>query len=985
MSLCLFQVLTNALWYLTNQHDVINAAALRKKNVMGVPPAFDKYVGYNDIKRKKVKELPLSAMQLHSHSQALYSLLLKPVVNSSASWKKAGEDIKQLADCLAAYVNYLNDQSEKSEYNRGLEHPVRTIDEHATIEHRNKSLVDVKAKFRLLDEAVKAQDLLSPLVFDEANHIEKPFDSPVERHRYFAELQLSVPIDIIRFCPGGSVLTTACIVKVVENRSEPEILIEGVRSFQKAKPFLKEFHTREQRKLFKKKWANIANVSPSVTDLIYKELALDATTASHPVTQERLRLIFHGEPGLLTDLRQLNPGRPTGRFDTFFEKLTEIVEQVTAADDRRHKEAHLSEWLSLEELVKQTSEKCPPETPIPSKSLVRLQFAPRNPYTHAAMNFTSRIQVQYKIQRRQLRASHQDSHYCAAQLKYLKEKAVESKGTAALLFCDDKAKVPVGEPNIPVSTGVRGRMSITPCSTTLGALDHDMTKSSLTPSVLLRCDIPESVEKSFVRGQVTTVVNDSIFQMSSPFRHAATVVKILRDSDVKIVMKFTDGGTDQRNTLEAVKCASICVFLELNLDMMIVARCAPGHSWTNPAERIMSILNIGLQNCALERCKGDDALEAELRKCGSMADLRSRAALNPALKEKWQDLIEPVQSTIRNRFNRLSLKGTPFQTLDPVSAGDIDLLQRHLREHFPELDLKKLQKVHTKKVAAYGSWVEEHCRERQYSFQIQKCKDTSCCIPSTLPAAELQWLPDPVLKENDPDHFKTYQEVKGTDTTDNDRPSLRKTSTETKKRVHAETAAGITTPKRQKSGPTDTEMEQEPARHNTEMEQEPASHQTISMESSEPEPHVEIENPIFGKNSMCTAQCARSSVTCIECRKPRVIYSKLKLSERQNVSLALLLSEFDYTCGAPLTPPRHSLHGRVMCRDNLTCIMPIEIPYYGSQVDVGRKDLCCHCGVEDGLLDNDLKTSYKTVLPMCQDCGVKGRKPVVCRPYGKQK
>ena len=56
--------------------------------------------------------------------------------------------------------------------------------------------------------------------------------------------------------------------------------------------------------------------------------------------------------------------------------------------------------------------------------------------------------------------------------------------------CDDKAKVHVGEPTAPVSAGVKGRTSIVPLSTTLEALDHDLHKSSLTPNIVLKCDIP---------------------------------------------------------------------------------------------------------------------------------------------------------------------------------------------------------------------------------------------------------------------------------------------------------------------------------------------------------------------------------------------------------------------------------------------------------------------------------------------------------------
>ena len=115
-------------------------------------------------------------------------------------------------------------------------------------------------------------------------------------------------------------------------------------------------------------------------------------------------------------------------------------------------------------MVKRTEDKCAPA------SLVRLQFAPRNPYKHAALGFTSRIQVQYKIQKRQLRTSHPDDHCCNAQLKYLKTNAIEMKGNTqvAPFFCDDKAKVPMGEPGVYVSMAVRGKNVIAPTGTILG-------------------------------------------------------------------------------------------------------------------------------------------------------------------------------------------------------------------------------------------------------------------------------------------------------------------------------------------------------------------------------------------------------------------------------------------------------------------------------------------------------------------------------------
>ena len=75
--------------------------------------------------------------------------------------------------------------------------------------------------------------------------------------------------------------------------------------------------------------------------------------------------------------------------------------------------------------------------------------------------------------------------------------------------------------------------------------------------------------------------------------------------------KFSDGGTEHRTILIKVQLGLFALFKILNLDMVIAARCAPGQSWTNPVERQMSILNIALQNCALERSRCTDDIESK--------------------------------------------------------------------------------------------------------------------------------------------------------------------------------------------------------------------------------------------------------------------------------------------------------------------------------------------------------------------------------------
>lgn len=76
-----------------------------------------------------------------------------------------------------------------------------------------------------------------------------------------------------------------------------------------------------------------------------------------------------------------------------------------------------------------------------------------------------------------------------------------------------------------------------------------------------------------------------------------------------ILLIYSDGGQDHRITYESVKLSLIVVFKHLELDVLIAARTAPGHSWANPAERIMSLLNLAYQNVALYREEMNSSLE----------------------------------------------------------------------------------------------------------------------------------------------------------------------------------------------------------------------------------------------------------------------------------------------------------------------------------------------------------------------------------------
>ena len=87
-------------------------------------------------------------------------------------------------------------------------------------------------------------------------------------------------------------------------------------------------------------------------------------------------------------------------------------------------------------------------------------------------------------------------------------------------------------------------------------------------------------------------MKDSVFQGSDPIRHTIELIKVLRAEYNQLppyLVIFSDGGSDL-----------LALFQILDLDILNVGRCAPNQSYINPAERCMSLLNIGLQGMALE-------------------------------------------------------------------------------------------------------------------------------------------------------------------------------------------------------------------------------------------------------------------------------------------------------------------------------------------------------------------------------------------------
>ena len=102
------------------------------------------------------------------------------------------------------------------------------MDEHVAVQHKEASKF-VNNSYSLIDSAVRAHGVGNPVLFNVEKHIALPFENSMQRFRFFDTMKLSVPVDILRFCPGGSNITISRIAQVDELRNDSVMLTDGAK------------------------------------------------------------------------------------------------------------------------------------------------------------------------------------------------------------------------------------------------------------------------------------------------------------------------------------------------------------------------------------------------------------------------------------------------------------------------------------------------------------------------------------------------------------------------------------------------------------------------------------------------------------------------------------------------------------------------------------------------------------------------------------
>ncbi|EXX58145.1 hypothetical protein GLOIN_2v1783204 [Rhizophagus irregularis DAOM 181602=DAOM 197198] len=358
---------------------------------------------------------------------------------------------------------------------------------------------------------------------------------------------------------------------------------------------------------------------------------------------------------------------------------------------------------------------------------------------------------------------HPDGHYCLASVKSARQFATVFADKAVIISQDDKAKIGLGVP--AVGQTFRTLQSV---HEPVGVADYDFPLGSgqkLVPSVYLMMKPNESNDE-LRTGQLAIFVRRQWSLGTSSLSHMQDLKNLALNPKYSDVLKtngevrpiwvlLVNGGPDEDpRHLKNIK--NYCqLFRKFDLDYLTVRTYAPGQSKYNPVERGMATLSGKLAGITLLV----DHFESHLNTQGKRKDLIFGKSVDAQYVEE-----------LTNLFENLEFEGT-------VKEKEEERKQQKKKQE-NENDIPEC--------FVPWSWIENHCNLCQYSLDIKRCTNASCCGPSRAKeATELLLLNNgflpPITKAKDghftnPIHLLEYYDLLRIAGYDSHCPSLDQTT-----------------------------------------------------------------------------------------------------------------------------------------------------------------------------------------------------------------
>lgn len=923
-------------------------------------------------------------------------LLLSRDGGKNGDWKKVGEEVSSLVLALETRINHIK-RKEESDGIPCDEPEIRTHKgsnwfaiRPVLLYQRRPCITSLNAKLLRTKEwdVITVDDYV-----DEANtHSPRSQGSRWFRNRYVQDIKegaLSCPVILHQQQFGGSIGNVHNIIKIPFDYFENAPLhtnkvLTVVEKLLESSPIRL---CRKYRESLRKCFGQILpGVRDNVIELLIRIMKDDVGAFHHQNTaeaMERFLLALETDCEFIDDLRVLNSGRTREAQKRYWEIWREEINKMNlAVQERRQDETmYLPDIISLnrahEDIKKKVQEEHGEDyhdRMVPSLSWVYLQFQPKDTRGDRALKYTGALDLCWAIQTRTVRYPHPDAHYGNALLKYVRNHASKYHNQFISVSADEKARIQVGPPGAPLQTIARNRKSVVPTShgqSSLQAGDHDFGGTTLTPSVYLIETDPERFKESWHSGSLHVSLKDSVFSRSHPKRHLAELLTCVKqyfayNGEKCALTLVSDGGPDRNLTFASVQATLMAVFLELDLDQLIVVRTIPRHSYVNPVERSMARLNYPLQNVALSRdpLRSPNKEEIFKSKCNCMNDIRSLGEVDLQLKEEFIESMEKCREVVTKRFEA-GVDG--LQIFDPATEYEmmksLEILKR-LDERFAEF-IKNVE--YGLKTTTWKQWdlvqtfFQHHIHVSTYSFQIKKTKNCKCIlctgdspiIKKSRSDVELPWLPMPTksIESRDEDfHYKPWDSIEQTfeeKPGDGDEPSK------------------LTRKKRGRK----------PGSKNARKQQRQLKPQAAKA---------------FSYTNMWHESKVRCFVQCSQCNKMRCAYSRYQQTYEEEIWLKRHLEHAYYVCGGDILEGHHGTVGstgeatHMYMDQRIHCQSPMEKQFYKSSAplfghvnqEVNTESVCFYCGLECDQMrppGGHLTAKYTIIYPLCSECSNKGK------------
>ena len=474
--------LASLLWHITCHHN-----RFRERSA-SLPDFVEKFADYNDFAQKHQSKPKLEANKLRKYIDDIVPFLTQPWMLKHASFL---HDLNILVEACHKVSNQMDQYLAK---NVEKQHSVTSYtSDNVNTAVRDAVVGPVSPEYKDVDNRLETVELYEPMHLADFEQEDR-----YKRRHWIDNLHVSCDIALMKKSYGGRMGNINVIWKV--NRKDIDHETKMARTVLRVNKELPDYHTRQMKKDFIDKYRKVSKVSATAMREIYQELTGDNSkplTKLEEIRRERLveMILSHDDHALVQDMRLFNGKEGSTVFDEFWNEVQSLFDEyIASVHERRHGSVlYLPFAISIRELIERVKRR-KPDVKVPSEEWVRLQFQPKNPCSLAAMAHTGRFDIKYQVQRRQMRGNHDDSKYVFHQQRYFREFAVRYNTHTTLISADDKAVIPIGEPEHAISTGVRAHnSSLGPSdpNVAISALDHDWKIAGIVPSVNLFVEIPE--------------------------------------------------------------------------------------------------------------------------------------------------------------------------------------------------------------------------------------------------------------------------------------------------------------------------------------------------------------------------------------------------------------------------------------------------------------------------------------------------------------